>query len=89
MRERAGDALRMQIGAFLGCPTDPKEARALNVDRPVDAFIEWLEKPLTASTYTNSLITLTRRSILEGDHGLVGDARDAIETLAASFVHLE
>ena len=27
MRERAGDALKMQIGAFLGCPADPKEAR--------------------------------------------------------------
>ena len=67
MRERAGDALKMQIGAFLGCPADPKEARPPKAERPVEGFIEWLERPATARAYTDGLATLTRRSILEGD----------------------
>ncbi len=86
MRERAGDALKMQIGAFLGCPTDPKEARPLKADRPVEAFIDWLERPATAKTYSDSLATLTRRSILEGDQRLVQDAKDAIAELMNGFV---
>jgi len=86
MRERAGDALKMQIGAFLGCPTDPKEARPPKGDRAVEAFIEWLERPATGGLYATSLATLTRRSILEGDQRLVVDAKDAIIELASGFV---
>ena len=86
MRERAGDALKMQIGAFLGCPADPKEARPPKAERPVEGFIEWLERPATAGAYTDSLATLTRRSILEGDQSLVEDAKDAITELASGFV---
>ena len=54
MRERAGDALKMQIGAFLGCPADPKEARPPKAERPVEGFIEWLERPATASSLTRT-----------------------------------
>jgi len=86
MRERAGDVLKMQIGAFLGCPADPKEARPLKADRPVEAFIEWLERPATAGAHADGLVTLTRRSLLEGDQRLVEDARDAISELANGFV---
>ena len=60
MRERAGDALKMQIGAFLGCPADPKEARPPKAERPVEGFIEWLERPATAGAFTDSLATLTQ-----------------------------
>ena len=86
MRERAGDALKMQIGAFLGCPPDPKEARPPKADRPVEAFIEWLERPATTAAHKDSLETLTRRSILEGDERLVEDAKDAIAALVHSFI---
>ena len=86
MRERAGDALRMQIGAFLGCPADPKEARPPKADRPVETFIEWLELPTTMAARKDSLLTLTRRSILEGDLRLVGDAKEAIVALMNGFV---
>ena len=86
MRERAGDALKMQIGAFLGCPADPKEARPPKAERPVEGFIEWLERPATAGAYTDSLATLTRRSILEGDQSLVEDAKASIAELASGFV---
>lgn len=86
MRERAGDALKMQIGAFLGCPADPKEARPPKADRPVEAFIEWLERPATAAAHKDGLVTLTRRSILEGDQRLVEDAKDAIAALMNGFV---
>jgi len=86
MRERAGDALMMQIGAFLGCPADPKEARPPKAERPVEVFIEWLERPTTAGTYIGGLATLTRRSILEGDQSSVEDAKDAITELASGFV---
>ena len=86
MRERAGDALKMQIGAFLGCPADPKEARPPKAERPVEAFIEWLERPATAGAHRDSLATLTRRSILEGDQNLIEDAKEAIVELASGFI---
>lgn len=86
MRELAGDALKMQIGAFLGCPADPKEARPSKAERPVEGFIEWLERPATAGAYTDSLNTLTRRSILEGDQTLVEVAKESITELACGFV---
>ncbi len=86
MRERAGDALKMQIGAFLGCPAKPNEPRPLKADRPVEAFIEWLERPATAAAHADSLMMLTRRSILEGDQRLIEDARDAIIQIENGFV---
>jgi hypothetical protein len=86
MRERAGDALKMQIGAFLGCPSDPKEARPPKAERPVEAFIEWLERPATASAFRDNLTMLTQRSILEGDQSLVEDAKEAIADLTRDFV---
>jgi DEAD/DEAH box helicase domain-containing protein len=86
MRERAGDVLKMQIGAFLGCHADPIEARPLKADRPVEIFIEWLERPATATTHKDSLATLARRSILDGDQRLIEDTRDAITELANEFV---
>ena len=73
MRERAGDVLKMQIGAFLGCPADPKEARPPKAERPVESFIDWLERPATTSAFGNGLAMLTQRSVLEGDQNLVED----------------
>lgn len=86
MRERAGDALKMQIGAFLGCPADPKEARPGKAERPVEAFVDWLERPATESAFRDSLAMLTQRSILEGDQTLIEDAKGAIAQLANDFV---
>lgn len=86
MHERAGDALKMQIGAFIGCPADPKEARPPKAERPVEDFIDWLERPATASAFRDSLVMLTQRSILEGDQNLVEDAKEAITGLARDFV---
>ncbi|MFD2185097.1 DEAD/DEAH box helicase [Rhodoplanes azumiensis] len=86
MREHAGDALKMQIGAFIGCPSDPKDARPLKAERPVEVFIDWLERPATASRVADDIARLTRRSVLEGDRRLVEDATDAIKALAADFV---
>lgn len=86
MRERAGDALKMQIGAFLGCPANPKEARPPKAERPLESFIDWLERPATASAFSDGLATLTRRSILDGDQNLVEDAKAAIAEIANGFV---
>jgi hypothetical protein len=86
MRERAGDALKMQIGAFLGCPADPKEGCPPNAERPAEGFIEWLERPATAGAYADSLVTLTRRSILEGDQTLVEVTKKSVTELASGFV---
>jgi ATP-dependent helicase YprA (DUF1998 family) len=86
MRERAGDALKMQIGAFLGCPADPKQARPPKAERPVESFIDWLERPATASVFNDSLAILTQRSILEGDRSLVEDTKVVIGELANGFV---
>lgn len=86
MRERAGDALKMQIGAFLGCPTDPKEARLSKAERPVDNFIDWLDRPTTASAVHEALSALTQRSILEGEGNLIAYTQEAIATLTDGFV---
>jgi hypothetical protein len=86
LRERAGDALKMQIGAFLSCPADPKETRPPKAERPVEVFIEWLERPATGSGYADSLATLTRRSVLEGDQSLIQVAKESITELAGGFV---
>lgn len=85
MRERAGDALKMQIGAFFGCPADPAESRPLKADRPFETFVEWLERPATLAAHVKNLEILTRRSVLEGDQRLIEDTRDAIVDRANSF----
>jgi hypothetical protein len=51
----------------------------------VEAFIEWLERPTTASAYRESFATLTRRSLLESDQRLVEDTNDAITALSNCF----
>lgn len=86
MRERGGDSLKMQIGAFLGCPTEPSETRPLKSDRPVETFIEWLERPAVATAYEMGLAALTRRAILWGDQTLVEHTRSAIVDLSKAFV---
>jgi hypothetical protein len=86
MHERAGDALKMQIGAFVGCPGDATGARPLKAERPVEIFIDWLELPATTAAFSESLNTLTRRSILQGDLRLVEDAKNAITELSRTFV---
>jgi hypothetical protein len=85
MREHAGDALKMQIGAFLGCPADPKVARPPKTERPVASFIDWLERPATASAFRGSLAALTQRSILEGDQSLAEDTKETIIRLERDF----
>ncbi|MDQ6436652.1 DEAD/DEAH box helicase [Mesorhizobium sp. LHD-90] len=86
MREQAGDALRMQIGAFLGCPAGLEQTRPLKAERPVEIFLDWLELPATRHGHRSALQTLVRRSILEGDGRLVDDARDAISNLSGVFL---
>lgn len=86
MRNQAGDAFKMQIGAFLGCPAGLDQARPLKVDRPVEMFLDWLERPATRQEQRPALETLVRRSILEGDDRLVDDASEAMSELVKVFV---
>ncbi|QOZ23118.1 DEAD/DEAH box helicase [Bradyrhizobium sp. CCBAU 51753] len=86
MREYAGNVLKLQIGAFFGCPAQPSEPRPLKADRPFQVFIDWLERPATSAIHAKSLAMLSRRSILEGDLRLAEDTRDAIVDLANGFV---
>lgn len=86
LTEQSGDAIKMQIGAFLGCPADSKLGRPPKKERPVEAFVEWLERPGVAEAFHPGLVTLTRRSVLEGDARLIEDACEAIRDLSESFV---
>lgn len=86
MREQAGDALKMQIGAFFACPAHLKEARPLKADRPVEMFAEWLERPGTARAHQAQIDHLTKRSILAGDLTLIQQARDSILEASKAFV---
>lgn len=86
MRERAGDALSMEIGAFFGCPADPEPGRPPKPERPVEALLDWLALPSVQERARPALATLTRRSCLEGDGGLIDCAREAMQTLSSGFV---
>ncbi|TIV68462.1 MAG: DEAD/DEAH box helicase [Mesorhizobium sp.] len=86
MRDRGGDTIKMQIGAFLGCPTEPAEGRPLKADRPIETFIQWLERPVIAKAQETNLAALTKRSVLEGDRTLVEHTRNAITDLSKAFV---
>lgn len=83
---RAGDPLKMQIGAFLGCPDDPKLGRTMQSDRPIASFLDWLKLPSTSADTRDPIARLTRRSVLEGDAGLVDEAIVAIRQLEDRFV---
>src|SRR5262249_45490001 len=59
VRERSGDALKMQIGAFLGCPANAIDARPPKHDRPVEAFMDWLRRPGTRGQHEANIAALT------------------------------
>lgn len=85
MREHAGNVLKMQIGAFFGCPTEPGEPRPPKAERPFQKFIDWLGKPTTSAVHAEGIERLTRSSVLEGDLRLIEDTRQAISDLSNSF----
>lgn len=86
MRERAGDPLKMQLGAFVGCPEDPKQPRLPKDERPIAAFIEWLRQPSTTKAHLAAVASLTARSVLEGDNGLIQATAATAEAVEKSFV---
>lgn len=86
MAERSGNAVKMQIGAFLGCPSDSKTPRPAMSDRPVQDYIDWLASPETTAAMLEPIRTLVRRSVLDGDIRLIADSRSAIEVLEESFI---
>src|SRR5690606_22410535 len=85
MKERAGDVLQMQIGAFMGCPADVQTSRPLTAERPVENFREWLERPGTKRTHGAQIEHLTKRTILEGDQTLIQETCRAITAVAKAF----
>ncbi|MCR6659661.1 MAG: DEAD/DEAH box helicase [Asticcacaulis sp.] len=84
--ERAGDALRMKIGAFMGCTPQIDEARVKREERPVGRFSEWLGLPDTRNLHREALQGLVARSVLEGETGLLDDAKAAIDEVETRFV---
>lgn len=86
MRERSGDPLKMQVGAFLGCPADPKLARMPRNERPIADFMDWLGQPSTAANYQDGIESLTRRSVLEHDGGLADATIEAIKYVETRFL---
>src|SRR5690606_16050509 len=86
MREWAGDPLKMQVGPFMGCPVSTKEPRPLKAERPVERFMEWLDRPTTAHAHQDQIARLTIRSVLEGNRTLIKQTREAIRDVAADFV---
>jgi DEAD/DEAH box helicase domain-containing protein len=86
MAERSGNAVKMQIGAFLGCPADSKIPRHARSERPVQDYIDWLASPETTTLMSEPIKTLVRRSVLDGDARLIVDSRTAIEALEERFI---
>ncbi|WP_420392105.1 DEAD/DEAH box helicase [Acuticoccus sp.] len=85
IRERAGDMHAMQIGAFFGCPDDPKAARPPKADRPAIQFHDWLALPSTRSAHADPVSRIARRSVAERDKMLIEDTRSALDELARGF----
>ena len=85
LQVRTGDALRMQIGAFIGCPSRIGETRPLLVDRPAAEFIKWLGLPDTQKKQADALRELVRRSVLEGETQLCEAAGRAMTELEQGF----
>ncbi|MER9503903.1 DEAD/DEAH box helicase [Mesorhizobium sp. M0579] len=81
-----GDALRMTIGAFFGCPADPSMNRTLKAERSSALFAGWLDKPSTRQLTMESINTITRRSVLDGDVTLVDEALVALDTVEKRFL---
>ncbi len=84
--ERAGDVLRMKIGAFMGCGAQIGEARTKREERPVSRFSEWLGLPETQKRHKTAVEGLVARSVLEGETGLLDDAKMAIDAVEERFV---
>lgn len=82
----AGDALRMKIGAFMGCPARIGEVRAKADERPVARFSEWLGLPDTVTRHAEAVKGLVKSSVLEGETGLLDDAKTAIAEVEQRFI---
>lgn len=85
MHQQAGNSPTMHIGDFLGCPADLAAARPSKADRPVEAFLAWLNAPSTAQNFADGLARLTARTVLEADLTLISQTRQALEHLQAQF----
>lgn len=85
MHQQAGNLPTMQIGDFLGCPTDLASARPAKADRPVEAFLAWLSAPSTEQAFADGLTRLTARTVLESDRTLISETRTTLEHLQSEF----
>ncbi len=85
MREHGGDALKMHIGAFFGCPAPLQEARVLKPERPVQQFMDWLGQPSTRAAHNAALATIVRNSVAGSDCTLIDQTKDAIGKIEERF----
>ncbi|MBX5168783.1 DEAD/DEAH box helicase [Rhizobium sp. NZLR1b] len=85
MLSRGGDALKLTIGALMGCPVKVLEGRAEN--SPVSQFLHWLGEPSTAVASQQHLKKLVARSVLETENTLIEDCRVAMQQVEEVFVH--
>ncbi|RWY80466.1 DEAD/DEAH box helicase [Rhizobium leguminosarum] len=87
MLARGGNAIKMEIGAFMGTPAVVGESRPLAELRPIAAFREWLAHPSTANAVGKELSSLVRHSVLEGQSDLVERCREIAMLLETNFVN--
>ncbi|PDS34695.1 ATP-dependent helicase [Rhizobium anhuiense] len=84
MLTRGGDALKLTIGALMGCPVKVLEGRSEN--SPVSQFLQWLGEPTTVTASQRHLKKLVARSVLETEHTLVEDCRTMMQQVEEVFV---
>ncbi|MBD9488746.1 DEAD/DEAH box helicase [Ensifer sp. ENS11] len=87
MLERGGNAIKMEIGAFMGTPAVVGENRPLVDQRPIAAFCEWLALPSTEGAVEKDLSSLVRHSVLESQSDLVESCLEIATVLETGFVN--
>ncbi|MFN3320117.1 MAG: DEAD/DEAH box helicase [Allorhizobium sp.] len=85
MLTRGGDALKLSIGALMGCPVKLSEPRVEN--SPVAQFMQWLDEPTTITSTAADIRKLVSRSVLEHENALVADCLSAIRHIEGLFVN--
>lgn len=85
LRITGGNLLALEIGSFLGCPSDPEVERLPKDTWPVAGFLDWIGRASTWAEHGPSLLALTRGSVLANDRTVVDASAEAMEALLQAF----
>ena len=83
MRDASGDVLKLEAGAFFGCPAAAGASEDLN--GPAAQFVRFAEAPDTLARWSDAVARLTARSALELRPDVFGSAAAAMDRARRDF----